>query len=365
MTSSTRPGLPADELRRVFGDIPVSSLVVERIHEPIVGATVGLWRVRHEDRSVVLKVLAHTDAGHEHWRSSDDEADWLYWRREACAYESPLFHGLPDGLRAPACRLVAVRPDGSVALWLEDVKGTPASAWSLERYGLAAEHLGRWQGQALTTAPILHEPWLSRGWLRGYLTQRDGDDQLLADSAAWRHRLLAESFDGHDIDRLRAMRADRPWFLTALESLPTTLCHLDVHPGNLFTDPDGTTCAIDWAFVGIGNIGEDVANLVPDTVFDFHVAPGDIGELDELVTDCYLRGLNGAGIVIDRADVRLGMTAAMAAKYAWIGPSMLRAAVEERELLNGRPIADTIRAWAPPVRYLLERADEARRLAGL
>ena len=33
-----------------------------------------------------------------------------------------------------------------------------------------------------------------------------------------------------------------------------------------------------------------------------------------------------------------------------------------RDTLNGRPIADAIRTWAPAVRYLLDRADEARSL---
>ena len=112
-------------------------------------------------------------------------------------------------------------------------------------------------------------------------------------------------------------------------------------------------------------IAADVAQecLVINAAACVLVEPRDISELDQLVTDSYLRGLNSTGAPIERTDVRLGMTAAMAAKYAWIGPSMLRAAVEERELLNGRPIADTILAWAPIVRYLLDRADEARQLA--
>ena len=49
--------------------------------------------------------------------------------------------------------------------------------------------------------------------------------------------------------------------------MPPTVCHLDVHPHNLF-DGDGVddTVLVDWAFVGIGALGEDPANLIVDAV---------------------------------------------------------------------------------------------------
>ena len=120
--------------------------------------------------------------------------------------------------------------------------------------------------------------------------------------------------------------------------------------------------AIDWSFVGIGSIGEDAGNLVPDAVLDFHVAPERIDDLYETVAAGYASGLRDVGW--DGADdvVRLGMSATIAAKYAWILPAMLRGAVEHRELLNRRPIEETFRHWAPAIPFLLDRADEAREL---
>jgi hypothetical protein len=56
------------------------------------------------------------------------------------------------------------------------------------------------------------------------------------------------------------------------------------------------------------------------------------------------------------------MSATIAAKYAWILPALLRAVREDRELLNRRPLDDAVRWWAPTVRFLLARADEARAL---
>jgi Phosphotransferase enzyme family len=354
--------VPADEVRAVFGDIDLSALEAEQIYEPIVGATVGVWRVHAGARTVVLKLLGLREAAHSNWRAGLDESDWMYWRREACAYESDMFAEMPDGLRAPHCLHLANRLDGSVALWLEDLHGPCGADWPIADYGTASRHFGRWQGSAVAEDRTRDDRWLSRNWLRTYLTQRNVDDEILADDRPWQRAELAERFDRADLVRMRAMRADRSIFLDALTAMPPVVCHLDLHPRNLFADPTGTTAVIDWAYVGLGHLGEDVGNLVPDSVLDFHIPADQIKHLDERITDAYTRGLTDVGADIDPRRVRLGMTATMAAKYAWIAPAMARAVIEERVALNGRPISDAINTWAPAVRYLLDRADEARNL---
>lgn len=354
--------VPADEGRAVFGDVDLSAVEAEQIYEPIVGATLGVWRVRAGARTAVLKLLGLREAAHANWRAGVDEADWMYWRREACAYESDLFAEMTDGVRAPDCLHIADRRDGSVAVWLEDLHGRSGADWTLADYAHASRHFGRWQGRAVVEDQTRTDGWLSRNWLRSYLRQRDVDDELLADDGPWRRAELNECFDIDDIARMRTMRADRPIFLDALTALPPVVCHLDLHPRNLFADPTGTTAVIDWAYVGVGRLGEDVGNLVPDSVLDFHVPADQIERLDERITDAYNSGLAEVGADIDPRRVRLGMTATMAAKYAWIAPATARAVVEERATLNGRPIGDAIKTWTPAVRYLLDRADEARNL---
>ena len=64
------------------------------------------------------------------------------------------------------------------------------------------------------------------------------------------------------IDSLLRMWAQRKQFLDALDRLPETLCHFDAFRRNLFArrTPDGLgrTVVIDWAFVGIGAVGQDI-----------------------------------------------------------------------------------------------------------
>jgi hypothetical protein len=345
------PHLPIDELAAVFGpDLEDPARVaVERIYEPVASASLGIWRVRAGTHTAVLKLVAHAEGGHVNWQSGEDAAHWYYWRREVLAYETGLLASLPGALRAPRCSLLAPRDDGSVALWLEDLGGASATDWNLERYAVAARHLGHTQGSYVTTIALPDEPWLSRNWLRSYVTQRDGDLHLLDDATSWRDPRIAGAFAGPPIEQATAMRHDQPRFLDALDALPRTLCHLDLHPANLFADGDERTVAIDWSFVGIGAIGEDAGNLVPDAVLDFHVPAARIDDLHAAVASGYAAGLRDAGWDGPAATMRLGMAATIAAKYAWILPALLRAAVEDRELVNGRPFDETLRSGAPTV----------------
>jgi hypothetical protein len=355
--------IPVVEISEVFG-AGAGGVTVEPLgHDAVASATAGLWRVRCGDRSAVVKLLAHSSDGHENWQSGLAEEHWYYWRREAVANESGLLRSLVGGLRAPKCYLVAERDDGSVAVWLEDLRGSPAVTWPVERYGIAARQLGRAQGEFITNRPLPTYRWLSRGWLRAYLAQRDHDLTLVVDLAAWDHPLVAAWFPDPPIEELVALVNGQDRFLGVLDAHEPTLSHLDLHPANLF-DANGDTALIDWAFVGIGALGEDAGNLVPDSVLDFHVAPERLEDLYTTVADGYHAGLRAAGWGGSLEQVRLAMSASMAAKYAWTSPGILRAVHEGRDRINRRPIAEALAAWAPTVHFLLARAREAMDLAG-
>jgi hypothetical protein len=383
----------ADEARRVLGPAAgaAGALAVEPLaHHVVASATTGLWRVRLRTggaaagegaASRIVKVLAPgRDSGHEHWRSGEAEDHWYYWRREALAYGSGLLADLPGGLSAPTCHLAAERADGSIALWLDDLAsggGAPATAWPPERYGLAARHLGEMQGAYVAGGdrgrPLPTDRWLSRGWLRTYVGRRDRDRGLLHDDRLWRDPAVAAWFPRPPVDELVALRADQSRFLEVLDRLPRTLAHLDLHPANLFDAPpaagvaapaaEPATVAVDWAFVGIGAVGEDPGNLVPDAVLDFHVPPDRLDDLHAAVVAGYHAGLRAAGWDVGADVVRLAMAASAAAKYAWIAPAVLRSVADGRPELNRRPRDEALASWAPVVRYLLDRADEARTLA--
>jgi hypothetical protein len=320
------PEVPVAETRAVFDGADV--VAIESIAQPVPAATLGLWRVRTANDRAVLKLVGYTIGSNPKWQSGKDVDHWYYWKREALAYESGLLGSLPDGLRAPACRGVFERSDGTIAIWMEDVGAAPATHWALDRYEVAAHHFG---------GLYQFEPdadWLSHDWLRSYIS-------------------------------LRRATIDQPWvalLLDALDRMPRAFCHFDLHPANLFGDDDGPTVAIDWSFVGIGAIGEDVGNLVPDAVLDFHIAPGLIDELYERLVRGYTAGLREAGWRGADSLPRAAMSMTIAAKYAWIAPELEHAVAEQREMLNRRPLNETLKWWEPAVVFIEERTREAHAL---
>ena len=84
--------------------------------------------------------------------------------------------------------------------------------------------------------------------------------------ADWDHPNLA-AWPGRSGTRLRQLWDGQDRALAAAEAAERTLCHLDVWPANLIDDA-GTSVLLDWAFAGEGAVGEDIANLIVDSLTD-------------------------------------------------------------------------------------------------
>jgi hypothetical protein len=87
---------------------------------------------------------------------------------------------------------------------------------------------------------------------------------------------------------------------------------------------------LDWAFVGDGALGEDVGNLIPDSVFDLLLPHDLLDDLDAALTRAYLDGLRDAGWEGDERAVRLGICAS-AVKYDWLTVHCLEHAGAEQQ----------------------------------
>jgi hypothetical protein len=116
-----------------------------------------------------------------------------------------------------------------------------------------------------------------------------------------------------------------------------------------------------------GAPGEDIGNLIPDSVFDLFLPADRLPELDELVYGSYVDGLRAAGWAGDERLVRLAVCAS-AAKYTWLVPFMLsRASDEEHPDYGGAGTVPAARRYAErgaTLMFLAGWADEARELAG-
>ena len=74
---------------------------------------------------------------------------WNYWKREILVYSSGILSELAGNLVAPRCYGVTQHPNDEWRIWLEDIQET-SKIWPMERHGLAARHLGQFNGAYLT-----------------------------------------------------------------------------------------------------------------------------------------------------------------------------------------------------------------------
>ena len=140
--------------------------------------------------------------------------------------------------------------------------------------------------------------------------------------------------------------------LRALEAGPQTFCHLDFYPANLFVDGDETVL-VDWAYCGIGALGEDPGNFVPDTLLDGFAPAEAAVELERAVWDGYLAGLADAGWAGDERALRFAFCATPWLKYQ----SLLAA-------LASWPLDDATKTrWRATLPLIERLGDEARELA--
>lgn len=293
--------------------------------------------------------------------------------REILAYRSGLLVDLPGRLRAP--RVLEIdEDDRAVWLWLEDVKDIYARCWPLEQFGLAARHLGQFNGAYLVSRAVPTDAWLNH-----WLSRRQAELQTgLKRNPAYvelqqlvRHSRVQRMFRASIATRATQLLQDQAQLIDALSHLPLTLCHHESSLANLFAvrRPDGQleTVAVDWERIGPASIGADISTLVFGTMRRCEFDAEHAVELDQMVFDGYVAGLGDAGWYGDVQQVRLGYTAAIALRWSFLASAL-------RELLDGAPQVQqpsqgwrvtrdaAARQWVRLIEFTLDRADEAHRL---
>lgn len=322
-----------------------------------VGAAIHPW-------ALVCKVCARANGR--------DPGGWDFPPREPLAYGSGLLAALPGGLAAPRCLAVEAQPDGTTWLWLEAVTDEHPGPWPLERYAHVAHDLGRFNGAYLVATPLPDQPWLSRGWLRDFVEPSGSIiaelDHLVGPGGP---PLLRQLYPPSVISEISRLWTEREHFLTALDRLPRTFCHLDAFRRNLLFQPgpDGEELvALDWAYAGHGAIGEELAQLVVASLFFFETVGMTPRELEAVCFAGYITGVRDAGWVGDERLVRLGFAIDAALRHPLgllrvivplVSESTRRTVVEDR---FGRPLEEVVAVWADLWPFQIALAEEARGL---
>jgi hypothetical protein len=292
---------------------------------------------------------------------------WL-WDREASAYAS-LLADLPGNLRAPRCFGV-VEPAQDVRwLWLEDVANIKSYPWSLDDFSQAARALGTFNGAYLADRPLPAASWLNHRWVRIWstLTTRVAV-QVLQRSDTWQQPAIRRAFPAARADRLLQLADDVPHLLDQLDTLPPTLCHHDAFCLNLLrcrtTSQETAFVAIDWAYVGIGRIGEDVGHLLAASLLWNEADIRHVPALEDAIFEGYLAGLRDVGWRGDPLLARQGFALSAVARWGLHAPRLYETPGSVYDFVAPRndvsSVDEIIAQRAAVSSYLLNLADRTR-----
>lgn len=315
-----------------------------------VGVVERPWRV-------ILKTLTSA-AGPTH---ADDG------RRELLLHRSGILDDLPGALRAPRCYATDELADGTIWLWLEQAHEDGPRTWPLERWAIAARHLGHFNGAYLAGRPLPVAPGLGGRRLRTWLARHAPLVERI--SAAPENPAVRHWWPRSVVDDLLRLWAERDVFCTALERLTPTFGHGDAIRRNLFArrraDGAEETVAIDWEHAGYYAGGEEVGQTLSVASAFFDLEPTDLPTLDAALFAAYLAGLRDAGWSGDPRPVRFAYAAHAALRNAFnaVGATEPGEAGRASALKTyGHSWEDLAERRAAVRPFLLERADEARRL---
>jgi len=299
-----------------FSRVPTSAI------NPV---TAGIYRFSGTARcggglvpwSLILKLVRRLNLGDGGKGYVDDPADWNYWKREGLVYRSGILDGWRGGLAPVKCHAVLESPTGLVWMWLEECREPNISHWSVARHVLAARHLGEFNGAHVGyVAALGDDAWICRRFVRQWMhiLGRSGLAQVAHAADFWNHPYARLAFAADARRRLLGLIVDADVLCDRLERQAQTLSHQDAHQSNLFVAQDDhgreQTRVIDWSFLGIAAVGEDLGTQIGGNLFRLLLDPAQADTYYAAAFEAYLEGLRAAGWDGDAQRVRFACAAA-------------------------------------------------------
>jgi phage shock protein PspC (stress-responsive transcriptional regulator) len=357
-------------------DLVILDWTVEPIcHELFTDTTAGLFRFTGQGQSaqgtrswtVALKCM------HNPKQSSQQPREASYWRREIMAFQSGLLEQLPPGVRAPRCYGVMENEDGAW-VWIEYIQEATGKQWSLDYFQRTARMLGRFQGAYLCGTPLPDQPWLCWPFFGIGWAEQNGWSGFMNpefEQNAWKWPIAKGALDDKQKLRMLQLIVENLRFDLVNTRLPQVLCHNDVHRKNFMWTHSPQTgeeelIGVDWAFTGPGAVGNDLGELVGNSMYFFDYDPYDVETLETALLDGYLAGIADNRVGIDPRLVRLGylisLSFFMETLPGWATFILPPDSGINVQAMYGHSAKEVLASWVHLNAFCLDRADEARSL---
>ncbi|MBN1937822.1 MAG: phosphotransferase [Anaerolineae bacterium] len=343
-------------------------------HEILTDTTTGLFRFNGQGQSakgnrswtVVLKCINNPK------QSSQQPREATYWRREVIAFQSGLLEALPPGVRAPRCYGIMEDEDGAW-VWLEHIQESTGKQWSLEYFQRAARQLGRFQSAYLCGTLLPDQPWLCGPFFGIGWAEQNGWSGFMNpefEQNVCKSPIVQSTLDDKQKLRVLQLIVENLRFDLVNTRLPQVLCHNDVHRKNfmwtLAQTGEEELIGVDWAFTGLGAVGNDLGELVGNSLYFFDYDPYDVETLEAALLEGYLAGIADHGVGIDPRLVRLGYLISLSfwMEYlpGWTPFSLPPDSGDHVQAMYGHSAREVLASWVHLNAFCLDRVDEARSL---
>ncbi|MGV3465173.1 MAG: phosphotransferase [Heyndrickxia sp.] len=308
---------------------------------PLNFTTEGIYRIygsviimgKETSWSLIVKIIKQDHADKNHPQHHN------FWKREALINQSKLLDDLPEVIHTPQCYMVEEKPNGTVWIWMEEIKKNNIELWSENEFAFVAKQLGIFNGAYVMGKEIPDYTWICRNWLKSWVN----DCKKYSIDPTNYYPQLKGQYDLDDIwNSFIYLNQNREKHFYTLSTLPRVLAHQDLSKQNMFIHriqgSEKKLTFIDWQFLSISGLGEDLGKLygVALSQRDIPIEKGEFYQ--ELLFRNYLEGLMDAGWNGDRALPRYGFCASFALRSAWELPKLIRLSASSPTELDSRNI---------------------------
>ncbi len=350
-------------VNKMFGvNVQVSEWMCEPIDcESINFTTSGIYRVAGmaevENQSlpwsIILKIIQRDST------EKDRLTHHNYWKREAFVFQSNILEGIPE-IKSPKCYLVKDQMDGTVWLWMEEIKEDNNQQWSEKEFSFIARQLGKFNGAYLTGRQLPNETWICPRWLRSWV---NGSRQY-AGNPLDNYSLITN--ENSNIDAIWCkyinFKKNIDSYIDYLMDLPRVLAHQDLSQKNIYVGKDSNgneqLTLIDWQFMSISAIGEDLGKLYGQCMSGERIPQSLYRPFKELLFENYLDGLRETGWTGDSELARYGYCVSFAARSEWEVPLLMKAVVGLASDVTDKTLSNKIKKYEQITSLQMDAAEE-------